>query len=210
MRSREVTRVRMIFAKRGRVCFVPHVEMPPLFCRALRRIGVSMEQTQGLVPHAKISLGPALPVGIPAMEEPLEVWVERWNISMIHTLNSALPKGVRILRAGAVEGRPKLNDECKAALYRIFFREEESCSRVRDMVSEGWLPASQTLSISTGRQWLDLAVGSPGQVGAGTVVKQLASAGVIDSWKDLLVARLAVGSWTERGVGPLPCEGEGS
>jgi len=199
----------MIFTKRGRVCFVPHVEMPPLFCRALRRIGASIEQTQGLVPHAKISLGPALPVGVPAMREPIEVWLEQWSGSMILALNAALPEGVRVLRAGVVEGRPKLNDECEAALYRIFLREEASFSRIRGMVSEGWIPVPQTLSISTERQWLDLAVDSPGQVGAGTVVKKLVSVGVIDSWKDLLVARLAVGKWTGRGVRQLPCEGEG-
>lgn len=200
----------MIFTKRGRVCFVPHVEMPPLFCRALRRTGAYIEQTQGLVPHAKISLGPALPVGVPAMGEPLEVWLEQWSGSMIPALNAALPLGVKILRAGVVEGRPKLNDECEAALYRIFFREGSSFSRIRGMVSEGWIPVPQTLSILTERQWLDLAVDSPGQVGAGTVVKALVSEGVIDSWKDLLVARLAVGKWTGRGLRQLQCEGEGS
>lgn len=204
-----MTRVRMIFTKRGRVCFVPHVEMPPLFCRALRRIGASIEQTQGLVPHAKISLGPALPVGVPAMREPFEVWLEEWNGSMIQGLNASLPGGVRVLRAGVVEGRPKLNDECEAAFYRIFLREEASFSRIRSMVSEGWVPVPQTLSISADRQWLDLAVDSPGQVGAGTVVRELVSVGVIDSWKDLLVARLAVGKWTGRGVRQLQCEGEG-
>ena len=199
----------MIFTKRGRICFVPHVEMPALFCRALRRIGASIEQTQGLVPHAKISLGPALPVGVPAMGEPVEIWLEKWCGSMIQQLNASLPEGIRILRAGVVEGRPKLNDECEAAFYRVFFREEKPWLTVRDMVSGGWVPVSQTLSISTGRRWIDLAVDSPGQVGAGTFVKKFVSVGVIDSWKDLLVARLAVGKWTGRGVRPIPCEGEG-
>lgn len=204
-----MTRVRMIFAKRGRVCFVPHVEMPSLFCRALRRIGASIEQTQGLVPHAKISLGPALPVGVPAMGEPLEVWLDQWSRSMIQPLNDSLPEGVRVLRAGVAEGRPKLNDECEAAFYRILFREEEPYAKVGEMLSEGWVPVPRMLSVSTGRQWIDLAVGSPGQVGAGTVVKELVSAGVVDSWKDLLVARLAVGTWTGKEVRPLPCESEG-
>lgn len=205
-----MTRVRMIFTKRGRVCFVPHVEMPPLFCRALRRIGASIELTQGLAPHARISLGPALPVGVPAMAEPFEVWLKEWNGSMIQNLNDSLPKGVRILRSGSVEGRRKLNDECDAALYRFVFRNESAYSMIRDMVSSGWLPVPQTLSVSTGRQWMDLAVGSPGQVGAGTVVKQLVSLGAVASWRDLLVARLSVGIWTGRGVRPLPCESGGS
>ncbi|MDO9508141.1 MAG: TIGR03936 family radical SAM-associated protein [Thermovirgaceae bacterium] len=204
-----MARVRMVFSKRGRTCFVPHVEMPPLFCRSLRRIGADIEQTRGLAPHPKISLGPALPVGVPAMEEPLEVWLERWSESMIPYLNAALPKGVQILRAGVVDGRPKLNDECEAAFYRIFLREEDSHSRIRDMISGGWIPVPETLSILAGQRWVDLAVGSPGQIGAGTVVKILVSEGLIHAWKDLLVARLAVGTWTGKCVRPLLCEGEG-
>ena len=203
-----MARIRMIFSKRGRICFVPHVEMPPLFCRALRRIGADIEQTGGLVPHPRISLGPALPVGVPAMWEPLEVWLERWSESLVPDLNKTLPKGVCVLRAGVVDGRPKLNSECEAALYRILIRERSSHARFRDMVGGGWVPVPETLSISAGQRWVDLAVGSPGQVGAGTVVKKLVSEGVIRSWMDLLVARLAVGKWTGRGVSPLSVDSE--
>ncbi|HDQ93099.1 MAG TPA: DUF2344 domain-containing protein [Synergistetes bacterium] len=205
-----MARIRIIFSKRGRVCFVPHVEMPPLFCRALRRIGASIEQTTGMVPRAKISLGPALPIGVPAMAEPLEVWVDNWDHGMIASLNASLPEGVRVLEAGIAEGLPKLNDQCEAALYRVYPRESDVLKRLSDMTEQGWQPVRNILFLSFSRGWFDLAVGDPGQVGAGTLVKSLVNEGVIESWKDLLVARLAVGLWTGRGVRTLTCKGGGA
>ncbi|HPD97556.1 MAG TPA: DUF2344 domain-containing protein [Synergistales bacterium] len=205
-----MARIRMIFSKRGRSCFVPHVEMPPLFCRALRRIGTSIEQTAGMVPHARISLGPALPVGVPAMAEPLEVWIDNWDPGMVVLLNSSLPDGVRVIAGGVAEGLPKLSDQCEAALYRIYPRGKDVLQRLSDMTEQGWEPVRNIRFLSFSPMWFDLAVGDPGQVGAGTLVKSLVKEGVIDSWKDLLVARLAVGLWTGRGVRTLPCTGKGT
>ncbi len=198
-------RVRMIFSKRGRVCFVPHVEMPALFCRALRRAGLRMELSSGLSPHPRISLGPALPVGVPAMGEPLEVWVDRWDQNTERAVDETLPPGVHLLRSGIVEGRPKLSVECKAALYRVIFRHDGAIERVGKLVSVGWKPVEQTLALEIQKNWLDAAVSSPGQTGAGTMVKGLVAEGVIGSWSDILVARLAVGGWSGGSILPLPC-----
>lgn len=197
----------MIFSKRGRVCFVPHVEMPALFCRALRRAGARIQLTEGMSPRPKISLGPALPVGVPALEEPVEVWVERWEERIGEAVNDFLPPGVTILRFGVVEGRPRLNDECTAALYSVYFREAGAFERIREMVSDGWVPVERTLNISASEGWMDLAVASPGQIGGGTIVKSLVKEGAARSWGDLMVTRLVVGGWSGEGVTPLTCEG---
>ncbi len=198
-------RVRMIFSKRGRICFVPHVEMPTLFCRAFRRAGLRIELSSGLSPHPRISLGPALPVGVPAMGEPMEVWVDRWDLEIERSVDGTLPEGIRILRSGVVDGRPKLSGECEAALYRIIFREGSAIERLGKLVSEGWKPVEQTLALDIRRNWLDAAVSSPGQVGAGTMIKRFAAEGIIGSWSDVLVARLAVGGWSGESIQPLPC-----
>jgi len=55
--------VRILYEKLGPVCFVPHVEMPTLFSRSMRRAGIRQTFTEGMSPHPKISLGPPLPVG---------------------------------------------------------------------------------------------------------------------------------------------------
>ncbi|HBG15103.1 MAG TPA: hypothetical protein DDW96_07290, partial [Synergistaceae bacterium] len=57
--------------------------------------------------------------------------------------------------------------------------------------------------------WIDVAVSSPGQTGGGTIVKSLVKEGVAGSWSELLVTRLAVGSWSGKSVRPLPCGGGG-
>jgi len=197
----------MIFSKRGRVCFVPHVEMPALFCRALRRAGARVQLTEGMSPRPKISLGPALPVGVPALGEPLEVWVENWEERLGEAVNGYLPGGVAVRRYGVVEGRPRLNEECAAALYGVFFRDPRTFERARAMVSDGWVPVEGTLGISVSEGWVDVAVASPGQVGGGTIVKSLVDEGLVRSWSELLVTRLAVGGWLEGEVTPLACEG---
>ena len=206
-RRRPMARVRLIFSKRGRVCFVPHVEMPALFCRAFRRAGARIQLTEGMSPRPKISLGPALPVGVPALEEPLEVWVEHWEGGIGESVNDFLPQGVTVLRFGVVEGRPRLNEECVAALYGVYFRETRAFERIRAMVSDGWVPVGRTLDISASEGWMDVAVASPGQTGGGTIVKSLVKEGVVRSWSELLVTRLAVGGWSGERVTPLTCEG---
>ncbi|HQL02547.1 MAG: hypothetical protein BWY01_01089 [Synergistetes bacterium ADurb.Bin155] len=202
-----MARVRMIFSKRGRVCFVPHVEMPALFCRALRRAGARVQLTEGMSPRPKISLGPALPVGVPALAEPLEVWIENWEKRLGEAINGYLPGGVTVCRYGVVEGRPRLNEECAAALYGVFFRDPRAFERARAMVDDGWVPVEGILDISASEGWVDVAVASPGQVGGGTIVKSLVDEGLVRSWSELLVTRLAVGGWLEGEVTPLACEG---
>ncbi|MDI9392615.1 MAG: TIGR03936 family radical SAM-associated protein [Synergistota bacterium] len=204
-----MARVRMIFSKRGRVCFVPHVEMPALFFRALRRAGARIEMTEGMSPHPRISLGPALPVGVPALGEPLEVWIGNWEEQFGGSVNSFLPRGVTVLRYGVVDGRQRLSEECTAALYRIIFREGQAFEIIRKMISGGWVPVGHTLDISASGNWIDVAVSSPGQTGGGTIVKSLVKEGVVGSWSELLVTRLAVGRWSGKSVSPLPCGGGG-
>jgi len=202
-----MARVRMIFSKRGRACFVPHVEMPALFCRSLRRAGARVQLTEGMSPRPKISLGPALPVGVPALAEPLEVWIENWEDNIGEAVNRCLPGGVDVLRYGVVEGRPRLNEECVAALYGVFFRDPRAFERAKAMVSDGWVPVEGTLGITASEGWVDVAVASPGQVGGGTIVKGLVGEGLVRSWSELLVTRPAVGGWSGGEVIPLACEG---
>ncbi|MDD4837021.1 MAG: TIGR03936 family radical SAM-associated protein, partial [Dethiosulfovibrio sp.] len=69
-----MARVRILFSKRGPFCFIRHVDLPQIFSRSARRADLEIEQTEGFSPHPKISLGPALPVGVVACAEPGEIW----------------------------------------------------------------------------------------------------------------------------------------
>lgn len=70
-------RVRLFYEKRGFACFVPHVALSTLFARAARRAGIEFCKTEGFSPRARISFGPELPAGVVALNEPVELWLNR-------------------------------------------------------------------------------------------------------------------------------------
>ncbi|MFA0888897.1 MAG: TIGR03936 family radical SAM-associated protein [Synergistales bacterium] len=198
-----MSRIRFLFSKRGLAAFVPHVEMPPLLSRSARRAGLEILQTEGFSPHPKISLGPALPVGVPALAEPAEIWAENWNEEALSEWRVSMPRGFDILRASVVEG-PALSRLCKVAEYRIFFRGrfpgEEALRRVIETAlhEEGLLYRVEGDGFSAG-----VVLAQPDRFGPGFFVKVFTASGLVEGWKDLLIMRTAVGIWDESTVKPL-------
>ena len=96
-----MTRVRLTFSKRGRACFIPHIALPTIFSRAGRRAGIPFELSEGFTPRPRISLGPELSVGVPALFEPFEVRLSSWNSAMEGEWNACLPEGFAL--TGSVE-----------------------------------------------------------------------------------------------------------
>jgi uncharacterized protein (DUF2344 family) len=78
--SAKTTRIRLIYEKRGRACFVPHVAMSTIFARAAKRAGIELSNTDGFSPRAKISFGPELPAGVVALNEPADLWLKSEEI----------------------------------------------------------------------------------------------------------------------------------
>ena len=68
-----VQRLRIRYAKRGRLRFVSHRDFARAFERALRRSGVPMAFSAGFSPHAKISYVGAAPTGSASEAEYLEI-----------------------------------------------------------------------------------------------------------------------------------------
>lgn len=200
-------RLRFVYSKRGRICFLPHVETPPLFCRAFRRSGHIVSLTGGLSPHPRISLGPALPVGVPGLLEPAEIWLEKCDMDGLESRVSAvLPEGVTILSCRCVEGEPSLNKVCHAARYEVYFRDPAVFKRVSRMIKDGWEPLRECFDLNVSDGFFAIVSGSPGQVGPGAMVRELVSGGVVDSWADLFIVRTGVGRWDSGKLVPLSPE----
>jgi len=101
-----VQRLRIRFAKRGRLRFTSHRDFQRAFERALRRAGVPMAYSAGFSPHPKISYVGAAPTGTASEAEYLEIAVtERIDPESVRAaLDAALPPGldvVEIVEAGA-------------------------------------------------------------------------------------------------------------
>ena len=94
-----VQRLRIRYAKRGRLRFASHRDCARAFERALRRVGVPMAFSAGFSPHPKISYANAVPTGTASEAEYLEIGVlaELDPDRLRDALNSALPDGMEIM-----------------------------------------------------------------------------------------------------------------
>jgi radical SAM-linked protein len=94
-----VQKLRLRYAKRGRLRFTSHRDIARAFERALRRAGVPMAYSQGFSPHPKVSWVGAAPTGVASEAEYVEIQVvDRVDPDALRTaLDAVLPPGLDIL-----------------------------------------------------------------------------------------------------------------
>ena len=115
-----VQRVRIRYAKRGRLRFTSHRDFARAFERALRRAEVPMAYSAGFTPHPKISYVGAAPTGVASEAEYLEIGLAR-EVAVEElgaALDAALPDGLDIVEA-VVAGPGSLADRMAASDWRI-------------------------------------------------------------------------------------------
>ena len=115
-----VQRVRIRYAKRGRLRFSSHRDFARAFERALRRAAVPMAYSAGFTPHPKISYVGASPTGVASEAEYLEIGLAReMDVHELRSaLDDALPDGLDIVEA-VVAGPGSLADRMAASDWRI-------------------------------------------------------------------------------------------
>ncbi|MFB9909290.1 TIGR03936 family radical SAM-associated protein [Allokutzneria oryzae] len=113
-------KLRIRYAKRGRLRFTSHRDVARTFERALRRAGVPMAYSQGFNPRPKVSWIGAAPTGTASEAEYVEVSVvDRIDTAALaRELDSALPPGLDVIEAvEAASG--SLADRIDACTWRI-------------------------------------------------------------------------------------------
>jgi radical SAM-linked protein len=107
-----VQRLRLRYAKRGRLRFSSHRDFQRALERALRRAGVPMAYSAGFNPHPKISYANAAPTGAASEAEYVEIAVaERCDPDRVRAaLDESLPDGLDVVdvvevRTGALAER---------------------------------------------------------------------------------------------------------
>src|SRR3954454_12090877 len=115
-----VQRLRIRYAKRGRLRFTSHRDFARAFERALRRAAVPMGYSAGFSPHPKISYVGAAPTGVASEAEYLEIGLaaERDPDDVRRALDAALPPGLDILAVVPAAG-PGLADRIDTSWWRI-------------------------------------------------------------------------------------------
>ena len=101
-----VQRVRVCYAKRGRLRFTSHRDIQRAFERALRRAEVPIAYSAGFSPHPKISWGGAAPTGTASEAEFVEFGLAAQvdRDQMRAALDAALPPDLDILEVIEAEG----------------------------------------------------------------------------------------------------------
>jgi len=115
-----VQRLRIRYAKRGRLRFTSHRDFARAFERALRRAEIPMAYSAGFSPHPKISYVGAAPTGVASEAEYLEIGLARQADpdEIRAALDAALPDGLDILEiVPATAG--SLADRMQAAHWRL-------------------------------------------------------------------------------------------
>ncbi|MDQ2750595.1 MAG: TIGR03936 family radical SAM-associated protein [Actinomycetota bacterium] len=115
-----VQKVRLRYAKRGRLRFTSHRDFARAFERALRRAQVPMGYSAGFSPHPKISYVGAAPTGVASEAEYLEIGLAREvDVEALRAaLDAALPDGLDIIEA-VLAGPGSLPERMHASVWRI-------------------------------------------------------------------------------------------
>ena len=114
-----VQKLRLHYAKRGRIRFSSHRDFQRAFERALRRSAVPMAYSAGFSPHPKVSYANAAPTGVASEAEYVEISVvERLDPERLRAaLDASLPPGLDVLEV--VEAQPgALADRLEASLWQ--------------------------------------------------------------------------------------------
>jgi radical SAM family uncharacterized protein/radical SAM-linked protein len=147
-------RYRVVYSKSGPARFLSHIDLIHVLERAMRRAGVEVAQSQGFHPKMLVSYGPALPLGMTGLNEPMEFRAARSldEKSFLAAMNSCLPRGILVrslIRLGPSE--PPLSASFSKTVYRLDLDDpavksalREAADRLR-IVSPGITPVVRRL-----------------------------------------------------------------
>ena len=115
-----VQRIRVRFAKRGRLRFLSHRDVARSVERAVRRAAIPVAHSHGFSPHPRLSWIGAAPTGTASEAEYLEIGLTRPldPTDLATALDAALPDGLDVLAAAVAEGTP-LAERIDASAWRI-------------------------------------------------------------------------------------------
>jgi radical SAM-linked protein len=157
-----VSRLRVRYAKRGRMRFASVRDFQRSLERALRRADVPMAYSQGFSPHPKISYLPAVPTGVASEAEYVEIALQdpRDPADVATALDAALPDGLDVVAVVEATGPSlgeRLTGSAAASLWRfelpgVSVEELSSAVSALEARTSVWVPRTT----KSGRTELDV------------------------------------------------------
>ena len=115
-----VQKLRIRYAKRGRLRFTSHRDFARAFERAVRRAGIPIGHSSGFSPHPKISYANASPTGAASEAEYLEIGMTQICAAehVREALDAALPDGLDVVEV-VVSSTGGLAERLEASSWEI-------------------------------------------------------------------------------------------
>jgi radical SAM-linked protein len=91
-------KITFIFAKKGQMIYISHLDLMRLFMRSFRRAQLPLKMTEGFNPHPKFSIKRALKLGVESDSEEAYVFLKE-QIStqdFKERVQLQLPKGIEV------------------------------------------------------------------------------------------------------------------
>jgi len=135
-----VFRHRVSFEKRGDARLLSHRNTMDVLERAIRAAGLPARYSEGFNPHMKLSMGPALPLGLESRHEVFDVeGTEPFGHDAARRINEKLPPGIAVLEVrGLSAGEPALSRAVRSARYGVRLDSPEYVARAGEALANGW------------------------------------------------------------------------
>jgi radical SAM family uncharacterized protein/radical SAM-linked protein len=151
-RVHEVFRHRITFEKSGDARFLSHRNTMDVLERAIRAAGLPARYSEGFNPHMKLSMGPALALGLESRHEVFDVeGIAPFGSGAARAIADKLPPGLSVSEVrelGSTE--PALSRAVKSARYAVRLDSADHVSRATEAIANGWreaVPALRAISL---------------------------------------------------------------
>lgn len=150
-------KLRVRYTKLGESAFLSHLDLMTLLRRAMARARIPIGFSDGFHPHMKVSMGPALSLGLESEAEYLDVELtEMVSPDDFQTrMNAVLPKGIQIKTVSEVPLKgPSIMGMLREQIYHIdlMAREPESFAKMDLPARVDWLQNVAELPITRERK----------------------------------------------------------
>lgn len=132
-----MSKLRLLFEKKGTACYISHLDLMRTFQRLFMRGGLFLKHSNGFHPHPIISIVLPLPVGQSSCCELLDFEIES-DVdlqSLPEMLNAGCPEGLHVLKAYPAERPVKDLAYVEAEIDFIYDHgvPEDACTALRDL-----------------------------------------------------------------------------
>lgn len=129
---------RLLFEKTGKAMYISHLDTMAMFPRIFLRAGLHLKFTQGMSPHAYVSIALPLSVGMSSQCELLDYTLDEDHIpveSLPERLNPYFPAGIRVLSAYDSPRKIKELKYLQVAVHLEYDHgaSDETCERLMEL-----------------------------------------------------------------------------